>query len=72
MRNSFSDADGNKLDSLPKTDWRTEFFDEWETTRVIVTLAFTSTEDMQQLIDMGFELGFTDALNNLDTLLKTL
>lgn len=71
-KDAFSDADGNKLDTLPRTDWQTEFFDEWETTRVIVTLAFTSIEHMQQLIDMGFEAGFTDALDNLDTLLQTL
>ena len=48
----FSDPEGNKNDSLPTNNWRTEFIDEGETTKVITTLTFTSSENMQTLVDM--------------------
>lgn len=70
---AFADADGNKDTSMPSTAWTTYFEDaEDGDTQVVTTLTFPTTDAMQTILDMGFEEGFTDALDNLDTLLMTL
>ncbi len=66
----FSDPEGNKNTSLPTNHWKNEFFSQWDATKVVVTLTFSSTENMQTLIDMWFQEGFSDALDNLDLMIE--
>jgi uncharacterized protein YndB with AHSA1/START domain len=65
----FSNPEGTKDATLPTNHWKNEFIDQGDTTKTLVTLTFSSDANMQTLIDMGFEAGFADALDNLDHLL---
>lgn len=63
---SFSDEEGNKNNDFPSTHWRVEFSEEGDKTKIKVLLTFATEADMEKLIEMGFEEGFSDALDNLD------
>ncbi len=67
----FADENGVKNTELPTTDWTVEFFDQGEETKIVVTLTFASTEDLEKLLTMGFEEGFSMGLGNLDELLAS-
>ncbi len=69
LQDGFCDEAGNKDSSLPSTHWNIEFKEEGEATRVIATLTFASEADMEKIIAMGFEEGFSMGLGNLDELL---
>lgn len=66
--NEFSDHTGKKNEDLPTNHWKNEFFDEGEATRVLITITFKNETNMNTIIAMGFEAGFSDALDNLDQL----
>jgi uncharacterized protein YndB with AHSA1/START domain len=70
-KDSFCDADGNIDDTLPKNYWNVRFIDQNETTLVEIELSFESLEDLEKIIEMGFQEGFTSGLENLDRLLGT-
>ena len=42
------------------------------TTNVMVEITFEKSEDLQKMIEMGFEQGFAMAHSNLDEILKNL
>lgn len=65
-KDAFCDQEGTKNTDFPSTDWAVEFHDEGEKTRITVVMTFARIEDMEKLIEMGFEEGFADALDNLD------
>jgi len=65
----FADADGTKNPELPGTNWDVAFSSEEGKTRVHVTLTFDKEADMQKLIEMGFEGGFSQGLENLQNYL---
>jgi hypothetical protein len=50
--------------------WKNSFNEKGEGTGVTVEINFDSTKDLQTILDMGFEQGFTDGLNNLNELLQ--
>ena len=66
---SFCDENGNKLNEMPSMNWRNEFQDMGESTKVIVNISFDKEADIRTLLEMGFEQGFTSAMDNLDELL---
>ena len=67
----FSDENGNiATTTAPVSHWAVEFHEADAATRIEVTLTFDNDADMQLLVSMGFEGGFTMALGNLDTLLQ--
>ncbi|HTR00625.1 MAG TPA: SRPBCC domain-containing protein [Candidatus Acidoferrum sp.] len=66
---AFCDEQGVKNGQLPSTQWRVEFTADGAATQVTTTLTFQSVQDMETLIKMGFEAGFTDQLGRLDELL---
>ena len=49
--------------------WQVAFSPTAGGTRVQVVITFRSEEDMQKIVEMGFEEGFTAAHGNLDELL---
>jgi len=66
---SFCDENGNKTDALPGMHWKNEFSKTPSGTTVRVEITFSATADMEKIIEMGFEQGFTAAHENLDELL---
>ena len=72
---SFSASDGfcdehmNLSPDMPHMYWRNEFEEHDGKTKMTVTVTFASSADLQKLVDMGFEEGFTMGLNQLDELL---
>jgi uncharacterized protein YndB with AHSA1/START domain len=66
---SFCDENGNKNSDMPIMNWKNEFFTTNTGTRVEVEISFTNEKDIEKIIEMGFEAGFTSAVGNLDELL---
>jgi len=67
--NMFSDEHGNRNTDFPIMDWRNEFQPTATGTKVIMEITFDMVADLEKIIEMGFEQGFTSALGNLDELL---
>jgi uncharacterized protein YndB with AHSA1/START domain len=65
----FCDEDGKPVDNFPASYWLVEMKDNNGGTSVNVTITFDDTTDMEQLVKMGFEGGFTMGLNQLEELL---
>ncbi len=66
----FCNEKGIKNSDLPTMRWKNEFHPTKTGTKVIVEISFTSESDIQRIIEMGFEAGFTSALTNLDQYLN--
>lgn len=66
----FCDENGNRLGDMPSTHWNNSFQPSGEGTTVKVELTFSEEADMEKIIAMGFEAGFTAALGNLDQYLE--
>ncbi|WP_343635442.1 SRPBCC domain-containing protein [Fluviicola sp.] len=67
--NAFADKDGTP--NLPGSNWDFNFSEENGITRVDISIYNESLERMEQMIEMGFQGGFTMTLNELDQLLPT-
>ena len=65
----FCDQDGIRNPDMPSMKWKNVFNSKGKTTTVEVTIQFETETDMQKIIEMGFEAGFTAALTNLDAIL---
>jgi uncharacterized protein YndB with AHSA1/START domain len=70
MSNAFADKDENP--ELPGSDWDLNFSEQNGITKVSVTIKNESLARMEQMIEMGFQGGFTMTLNYLENLLVTL
>lgn len=70
MLNAFADEDENP--ELPGSDWDFNFSEQNGTTKVSITIKNESRARFEQMIEMGFQGGFTMTLNYLDNLLATL
>jgi uncharacterized protein YndB with AHSA1/START domain len=68
----FCDENGNKNDGFPSMHWENVFIPDGANTKLEVEISFREEKDLQQIIQMGFEGGFTMALGNLDELLASL
>jgi len=68
-RDSFCDENANVNPDLPGNVWRNEFEADGNATQVLVTLTFTSADDIKKIIEMGFKDGFTMGLDQLEELL---
>ena len=66
---TFTDEEGNNVPDFPTMHWFNEFFPTDTGSKVEVSIRFDKDADMQKIIEMGFEGGFTMALTNLDELL---
>ncbi len=66
--NAFADENANP--NLPGSDWDLNFSEENGMTTVNISIYNESLERMEQMIEMGFEGGFTMTLNELDNLLS--
>ncbi len=62
----FCDEEGNENPDFPVMNWRKEFSQTGSDTTVTVEITFAKEADMETIIKMGFQEGFTAGLNNLD------
>lgn len=67
----FCDEHGNTNNSLPGMNWKNEFKPSKDGTDVIIRITFSSEADLEKLVEMGFETGFTLSLSNLEHYLST-
>jgi uncharacterized protein YndB with AHSA1/START domain len=73
---TFSDEAGNKIPGIPNTYWKKEFRPNKDSatvdnanndsTTVNIELTFDNEADLERMIQMGFQEGFTMGLSNLD------
>lgn len=69
---AFSDKDQNIAAELPGSDWNLDFSESEQVTTVRITVIHKTLADLEKIIGMGFQEGFTMTLNELDRLLRTL
>lgn len=72
LSDAFTDKDGNINKDMPQSNWKVAFTSEGDNTLVEFTITFSSEEQLQAILDTGFEQGLTSAMLNLDELLPTL
>ncbi len=70
-KDCFCDDKGNINKDLPSTHWKVEFLSNGSGAKVIVTMTFASEAALKQIVEMGFETGFTMTLNALEHYLST-
>jgi uncharacterized protein YndB with AHSA1/START domain len=66
---NFCDENGNIDKNFPIMHWLVKFEATATGAQVVVELSFDNESDMQKIVEMGFEGGFSMALGNLDELL---
>ena len=66
---AFSDENGVPDTAMPITEWLVVFEDEGAGTKITVTSTYTTKEDLEKIIEMGFQEGFSMGLNQLEALL---
>ncbi|HEV3326182.1 MAG TPA: SRPBCC domain-containing protein [Puia sp.] len=62
----FCDEHGTPNNTLPLMHWHTRFLPTATGTTIDVTITFDKEADLQAIVQMGFEGGFTMGLNNLE------
>lgn len=67
---AFCDVNGRIDTSFPTSKWDVQFTEKGGSTIVYVESTYDKPEDLQKYIEMGFQEGFTAALENLDELLE--
>ena len=67
---SFADKGEHINTEMPTSDWDLNFNEKNGTTKVSITIKHKSLADLEKLIGMGFQGGFTMTLNYLENLLK--
>ena len=65
----FCNEKGERVNELPGMFWNNRFSKTSGGTMVTCELTFASEEDLNKILELGFEPGFTAALSNLDELL---
>lgn len=68
---AFCDAKGNPNRQLPSTKWKNNFEPDGQGTKVTLNSEYASSADLEKIMEMGFEQGFTMALENLDHYFST-
>ncbi len=68
----FCDENGNPSGDLPGMQWDAKFSETETGTKVEVEITFATLSDLETIVEMGFNEGFTAAHGNLDELLASL
>ncbi|HEY6503696.1 MAG TPA: SRPBCC domain-containing protein [Chitinophagaceae bacterium] len=66
---AFCDENGNINHDFPRMLWKVMFSKSGDGTKVDIEIKFATVEDLEKIIEMGFQEGFTAAHGNLDELL---
>ena len=67
----FTDEEGNRLHEFPAANWLFGFTGVEEGTKLTINIHFSTPEEMQQILEMGFEEGFKKGLDHMEDLVKT-
>jgi uncharacterized protein YndB with AHSA1/START domain len=67
---AFCDENGKITNTAPSMHWNCDFKGSGDATVVQIDISFDKEADIQAILEMGFEQGFTDGLANLDELLE--
>ena len=70
LDNFFCDENGVRNTDFPTMFWKNEFHSSATGTKVIVEISFATKDDLEKIVELGFEVGFTAALANLDQYLE--
>ncbi len=65
---AFCDERGNVNSGFPVMHWKNEFIKTAYGTKVEIEITFNDVADLNKILELGFEEGFTAALINLDEL----
>lgn len=68
---AFADEKGNINKDMPQTKWKVDFKKSGSGTQVTATISSESRENLEKLLEMGFEEGFKMGLNNLEEYLES-
>ncbi|HMB62495.1 MAG TPA: SRPBCC domain-containing protein [Eudoraea sp.] len=69
---AFCDENGTTNEAMPRTKWTNTFNQvEFDKTLVSIVSTYEKLADLEQVIQMGFQEGFTAGLNQLDELLAS-
>ena len=66
---AFTDKDENINPEMPGSEWNLDFSETNGVTKVNITIKHKTLSDLEAIIEMGFQEGFTMTLNHLDQLL---
>jgi len=66
---AFCDEAGVESPEMPRTFWTVSFSDNEGVTLVQIKAKYETLSDLEMIIEMGFQEGFTMGLGNLDELL---
>lgn len=69
---AFCDEDSNTNTEMPRTQWKNSFAENDGITKVTVVATYDKLGDLEMVIQMGFQEGFTMGLNQLEEVLKKL
>lgn len=69
---AFADKDQVINTEFPSSEWELNFSEQTCATTVKITISHKTTASLEQIIQMGFEGGFTMTLNELSMLLQNL
>jgi uncharacterized protein YndB with AHSA1/START domain len=67
---NFCDENGKKSDVMGSSTWKVNFETAGDAIKVTVEMTFETVEDLNKIVEMGFEQGFAMAHTNLDEILK--
>ena len=71
VEDAFCDETGVINTTVPQSIWHTTFENDGNNTIITNIIQYKSTDDMQLILEMGFEEGYKQALNQLYTYLNT-
>jgi uncharacterized protein YndB with AHSA1/START domain len=71
VQDAFTDENGVPNGGAPSMHWHNVFSASGDGTKVTVEITFEKAEDLETIIQMGFQEGFTAANGNLDELLAS-
>jgi uncharacterized protein YndB with AHSA1/START domain len=66
---AFCDENGVINEEFPRTEWNNTFESSGEKTTVNIVAVYEKLEDLEKIISLGFQEGFTMAMGNLDEVL---
>lgn len=67
---AFCDENGVTNKDMPRTQWTNTFTENANTTLVSIVATYESLADLEKIISLGFQEGFTMALENLDAYIE--
>lgn len=65
----FCDENGERTPDMPNMDWKMEFLAEGDGTRLVSTIVFPSADDLEKILSLGMQEGYSMALDQLEELL---